>query len=409
MNEPIRSTAISLKWYVIGQTEKEMAKLRMGLIGGGEGSFIGAVHRIAAELDGKISLVGGAFSSNADVSRRSGVELYGLSPSRCYGSFDELIEQELQLESSQRMQFVVIATPNHVHFAHAKAALEAGFHVMSDKPMTFDLAQAIELQETVSRTGRVFGLTHNYTGYPMVKEARHLVRSGAIGEVRRINIEYIQGWLSTREETTGNKQAEWRTDPARSGAAGCMGDIGTHGENLAEYVTGLRIESLCADLTTFVPGRELEDDGNVLLRFEGGARGVLSASQIAVGVENGLSLRVYGEKGGIEWVQMEPNSLLVRWPDRPYEIRRTGAAGVSDVSLDASRIPPGHPEGFLEAFALLYRNFASAVSDAELGKKIDSADYDFPTVKDGVRGMQFIETVVKSSNEGARWMQFPAS
>lgn len=384
-----------------------MPKLRMGLIGGGEGSFIGSVHRIAAELDGQIELVGGAFASDPERSKRSGESLYGLTADRCYGTFDELIATEASLDADKRMHFVVIATPNHVHYAHAKAALEAGFHVMSDKPMTFNLDEALDLRETVYRTKKVFGLTHNYTGYPMIKEARHLVRSGAFGSVRRVNIEYIQGWLSTPEEAGGNKQAAWRTDPSRSGAAGCMGDIGTHGENLAEYVTGLRIEALCADLTTFVPGRQLEDDGNVLLRFRGGAKGVLSASQIAVGVENGLTLRVYGETGGLEWSQMEPNSLVVRWPDRPYEVRRTGAAGVSPVSADASRIPAGHPEGFLEAFALLYKNFASAVRDAEAGKEVLVADYDFPSVDDGVRGMQFIETVVESSKQGATWLDFP--
>ena len=384
-----------------------MKKVQMGLIGGGEGSFIGAVHRIAAELDGQIELVGGAFSSDPVRSERSGVGLYGLPADRCYGSFQDLVTAESARSSDDRIQMLVLATPNHVHFQHAKAALEAGFHVMSDKPMTFNLSEAQELRDVVARSDRVFGLTHNYTGYPMIKEARHLVKSGAIGEIRRINIEYIQGWLSTPEETTGNKQAEWRTDPARSGAAGCMGDIGTHGENLAEYVTGLRIQSLCADLTTFVPGRQLEDDGNVLLRFENGAKGVLSASQIAVGVENGLTLRIYGEKGGLEWAQMEPNSLLVRWPDRPFEVRRTGAAGVSETSVEASRIPPGHPEGFLEAFALLYRNFAQAVRDVEGGKPFKANDYDFPSVEDGVRGMQFIETVVESSNQGAVWLDFP--
>ena len=386
-----------------------MPKLRMGMIGGGEGSFIGAVHRIAAELDGQIELVGGAFSSDPERSKRSGESLYGLLSDRCYGSFDELLTSESSLPADKRMHFIVIATPNHVHYAHAKAALQAGFHVMSDKPMTFSLDEALDLRETVERTQKVFGLTHNYTGYPMIKEARHLVRGGAFGTVRRINIEYIQGWLATPEESGGNKQAEWRTDPARSGAAGCMGDIGTHGENLAEYVTGLRIESLCADLTTFVPGRRLEDDGNVLLRFEGGAKGVLSASQIAVGVENGLTLRVYGEKGGLEWSQMEPNSLIVRWPDRPFEVRRTGAAGVSQASEAATRIPPGHPEGFLEAFALLYRNFAAAVWDAEAGKAVRAEDYDFPSVNDGVRGMQFIDTVVASSAQGATWLDFPSA
>lgn len=381
----------------------------MGLVGGGEGSFIGAVHRIAAELDGEIELVGGAFSSDPERSKRSGQTLYGLTEDRCYGSFRDLVERESTRDALDRMDFIVMATPNHMHFEHAKAALEAGFHVMSDKPMTFDLAQALELKATVARSGRVFGLTHNYTGYPMIKEARHLVASGAIGKVRRVNVEYIQGWLSKREEADGNKQAEWRTDPSRSGAAGCMGDIGTHGENLVEYVTGLRIESLCADLTTFVPGRELDDDGNVLLRFDGGAKGVLSASQIAVGVENGLTLRVYGETGGIEWAQMEPNSLIVRWSDRPFEVRRTGGAGVSEISVAASRIPPGHPEGFLEAFALLYRNFAKAVRDSNAGKAVKASAYDFPTVDDGVRGMQFIETVVASSNQGGVWLDFPSA
>ena len=384
-----------------------MSKLRMGLIGGGEGSFIGAVHRIAAELDGQIQLVGGAFSSDADRSKRSGQEIYGLPAERCYGSFDELISAEKSLSEDARMDFLVLATPNHVHFSHAKAALESGFHVMSDKPMTFTLDEAVELKDVVEKSGRVFGLTHNYTGYPMIKEARHLIQNGALGQIRRINVEYIQGWLASAEEQQGNKQAEWRTDPNRSGAAGCMGDIGTHGENLVEYVSGLRIESLCADLTTFVPGRQLEDDGNVLLRFESGAKGVLSASQIAVGVENGLTLRVYGESGGIEWSQMEPNSLIVRWPDRPYEIRRTGGIGVSEASVDASRIPAGHPEGFLEAFAILYRNFAAAVNEFKKSGKIDVREHDFPGVDDGVRGMEFIETVVESSNQGSIWLDFP--
>ena len=385
-----------------------VAKINMGMVGGGDGSFIGAVHRMAAELDGRISLVCGAFSSDPDRSKASGRSIYGLSEDRCYGTFQEMFATEARLPDGQRMQFVVIATPNHVHFPVAKAALEAGFHVMSDKPMTLDLAEARELQLLVGQSNKLFGLTHNYIGYPMIKEARHLVRSGAFGGIRRINIEYIQGWLSTAEEMTGqNKQAEWRTDPARSGAAGCMGDIGTHGENIAEYVTGLRISELCADLSTFVPGRKLDDDGNVLLRFENGARGVLSASQVAVGVENGLTLRVYGESGGLEWAQMEPNSLVVRWPDRPYEIRRTGGSGVSTGASDATRIPAGHPEGFLEAFALLYRNFANALEAIDQGKAKVSDDFDVPRVSDGVRGMAFIETVVKSSREGGVWLSMP--
>ena len=385
-----------------------MAKLRMGLVGGGEGAFIGAVHRMAAELDGRIALACGAFSSDPAKSRRAGVDLYGIEPARSYGGTEEMFASEAARPASERMDFVVVATPNHTHFSIAKAALEAGFHVMSDKPVTFDLAQAKELAELVAEKNLVFGLTHNYTGYPMVKEARHLVRSGAFGDVRRVVAEYIQGWLSEREETTGNKQAEWRTDPSRSGAAGCMGDIGTHGENLVEYVTGLRIESLCADLTTFVPGRRLEDDGNVLLRFEGGARGVLMASQIAVGEENGLKLRVYGERGGLEWNQMEPNSLIVRWPDRPLEVRRTGGPGVGESAGGATRLPAGHPEGFLEAFALLYRNFADTVEARRAGRNPTEENLDFPTIADGVRGMAFIEAVVASAEAGAQWLRFPA-
>ena len=383
-------------------------KLQMGLVGGGEGSFIGAVHRMAAELDGRIQLTCGAFSSDPAKSRRAGVDLYGIDAARSYGSYAELMAGEAARPAGDRMDLAVIATPNHTHFPIAKAALEAGFHVMSDKPVTFDLAEAKELAQLVEGTGLVFGLTHNYTGYPMVKEARHLVRSGAFGTVRRVVVEYIQGWLAVREEAAGNKQAEWRTDPARSGAAGCMGDIGTHGENLAEYVTGLKIESLCADLTTFVPGRQLEDDGNVLLRFENGAKGVLFASQIAVGEENGLRLRVYGETGGLEWRQMEPNSLIVRWPDRPYEVRRTGGPGVSEAAADATRLPAGHPEGFLEAFALLYRNFADTLLAQRAGRKPSEQNLDFPTIADGVRGMAFIETVVASAKAGATWLPFQA-
>ena len=384
-----------------------MAKLQMGLVGGGEGAFIGAVHRMAAELDGRCQLACGVFSSDPAKSRRAGPALYGIDPGRSYGSVEDMLAAEASRPVEDRMDFVVVATPNHTHFPIAKAALEAGFHVMSDKPVTFDLAQAKELAAIVERTGLLFGLTHNYTGYPMVKEARQLVRSGALGSVRRVIVEYIQGWLAEREEASGNKQAEWRTDPTRSGAAGCMGDIGTHGENLVEYVTGLEIESLCADLTTFVPGRRLEDDGNVLLRFAGGARGVLMASQIAVGEENGLKLRIYGEAGGLEWNQMEPNSLLVRWPDRPCETRRTGGPGVGDASVGATRLPAGHPEGFLEAFALLYRNFAAALEAKRAGREPSADDLDFPTIADGVRGMAFIETVVASAQSGARWVDFP--
>ena len=384
-----------------------MTRLRMGLVGGGEGAFIGAVHRIAAELDGRIELVCGAFSSNPSRSKRFGQELYDLPPNRSYGTFNEMVTEELRLPAEERMHFVVIATPNHLHFPVAETSLQAGFHVVSDKPVTFDLGEARTLRALAAEKDLLFGLTHNYTGYPMVKEARELIKTGALGSIRRVIVEYIQGWLAERLETQGNKQAIWRTDPRFSGSAGCMGDIGTHGENLLEYVTGLEIDSLCADLTTFVPGRLLEDDGNVLLRFSNGARGVLLASQIAVGEENGLKLRVYGERASLEWVQTDPNSLVVRWPDRPFEVRRTGGPGVSEAATAATRLPAGHPEGFLEAFALLYRNFAAALEARLAGRDPTSEELDFPTIDDGVRGMAFIDAVVDSSKRGGVWTDFP--
>jgi predicted dehydrogenase len=379
----------------------------MGLVGGGEGAFIGAVHRIAAELDGRIELVCGAFSSNPSRSKRFGQELYDLPPNRSYGTFNEMVTEELRLPAEERMHFVVIATPNHLHFPVAESALQAGFHVVSDKPVTFDLGEARTLRALAAEKDLLFGLTHNYTGYPMVKEARELIKTGALGTIRRVIVEYLQGWLAERLETQGNKQAIWRTDPRFSGLAGCMGDIGTHGENLLEYVTGLEIDSLCADLTTFVPGRLLEDDGNVLLRFSNGARGALLASQIAVGEENGLKLRVYGERASLEWVQTDPNSLVVRWPDRPFEVRRTGGPGVSEAATAATRLPAGHPEGFLEAFAVLYRNFAAALEARLAGRDPTSEELDFPTIDDGVRGMAFIDAVVDSSKRGGVWTDFP--
>lgn len=375
----------------------------MGMVGGGEGSFIGPVHRIAAELDGMIELVAGAFSSKPDRSKQSGASMYGLVPDRCYASYSDLFDQEMTLDTKDRIDFVAIVTPNHLHFPIAKTALESGFHVVCDKPATLNLKEAIELRECIDKAGMLFALTHNYTGYPMIREARHLIQTGALGTVRRVNAEYIQGWLADLEEKTKNKQAEWRTDPNRAGAAGCMGDIGTHAFQLTEYVTGLSIESVSSDLTTFAPGRKLDDDGNVLLRLSNNAKGVLCASQVAVGVENGLTLRIYGEEGGIEWSQMEPNSLTVRWKDRPYEVRRTGGAGVHQPSTSATRLPAGHPEGFLEAFALLYRNFAESLIQVKKGVDVSKCDQDFPTIEDGVRGMQFIEAVVKSSANDSQW------
>ncbi len=370
-------------------------RLRMGMIGGGRGAFIGAVHRIAAAIDGQIELVCGAFSSDADRSRESGADFF-LPPDRCYPSFAAMIEAEAALPESERMDFVAIVTPNHVHYEPARLALESGFHVVCEKPATFNLEEATKLQTLVEQTGLRFCLTHNYTGYPMVREARELVRAGHLGSIRKVVAEYPQGWLATDLESSGQKQAAWRTDPTKSGAAGCVGDIGTHAENLAEFITGLRITELAADLTTFVPGRQLDDDANVLLRFDNGAKGVLHASQISVGEENGLNVRIYGEKAGLEWHQMEPNTLLVKYPDRPTEIRRTGGPTATDAATAATRIPAGHPEGYLEGFANLYKNFAASLRDP-------SAEPDYPTIADGVRGMTFIETVVASSQANAAW------
>ena len=381
-------------------------KIRMGMVGGGRDAFIGAVHRMAAALDGHIELVCGAFSSDPERSRASGADFY-LPADRVYGDFREMMAAEAKLPADERMDFVSIVTPNNVHFPVAKAALEAGFHVMSDKPMTFDLAEAKELATLVERTGLQFGLTHNYTGYPMVKEARHMVRSGAIGAVRKVVVEYPQGWLASLIEAEGQKQASWRTDPARAGASSCIGDIGTHAENLMEYITGLKIASLCADLTTMVEGRQLEDDGNVLVRLDNGARGVLYASQISAGEENPLTIRVYGELAGLEWHQEEPNTLTVKWADRHREVRRTGVGELSDASTAHTRLPPGHPEGFVEAFGNLYRNYALALQ-ARLAGEQPAPDLDFPTVHDGVRGMAFIAACVASSASDQKWTELEA-
>jgi len=380
-------------------------KLRMGMIGGGKGAFIGAVHRMAAALDGECELVCGAFSSTPERSMESGEALH-LPPERVYGTYEEMIEKERKLPEGERMDFVSIVTPNHLHFHPAKLALENGFPVMCDKPMTYNLAEAKELEAVVGKTGLLFGLTHNYTGYPLVKEAREIVRSGRLGGIRKIVVEYPQGWLSTKLEDTGQKQASWRTDPGRSGIANCMGDIGTHAENLCEYVTGLKMTELCADLTTFVEGRLLDDDGNVLVHFDNGARGILYASQISAGEENALRIRVYGEKGGLEWRQEEPNTLVLRWLDRPTELIRAAGGYLSERARFNTRLPMGHPEGFIEAFANIYRNFILALKSILDGGEPRPEYMDFPSVKDGVRGMAFIETVVESSRSGSKWTEF---
>ena len=379
-------------------------KIRYGMVGGGRGAFIGAVHRIAAAMDQQIELVCGAFSSDPKKSRASGQDLF-LPAKRCYGSFQEMIEKEAKLPADERMDFVSIVTPNHMHFPPAKMALENGFHVLSDKPATFDLAEAKALQKLVKQSKLLYGLTHNYTGYPLVKQARAMVAAGQLGKLRKVVVEYPQGWLATRLEESGQKQAAWRTDPKRSGAAGCIGDIGTHAENLAEYISGLQISELAADITAFVKGRKLDDDGNVLLRFKGGAKGVLHSSQISVGEENNLNIRVYGELGGLEWHQREPNTLLVKWLDQPMQVYRTGMGYLGNASKAATRTPPAHPEGYLEAFANIYKNFANHIRARLERRKLEPNDpaLDYPRIEDGIRGMAFIEAVVKSSAGNARW------
>src|SRR4051812_42722317 len=377
-------------------------KIRYGMVGGGRGAFIGAVHRIAAAMDQQIELVCGAFSSDPEKSKGSGSDLF-LPAERCYGSFQEMIKSEAALPADKRMDFISIVTPNHMHFPPAKAALEGGFHVLSDKPATFSLAEAKTLAGIVKKSGLLYGLTHNYTGYPLVKQAREMVATGQLGKIRKVVVEYPQGWLATRIEESGQKQASWRTDPKRSGAAGCIGDIGTHAENLAEYITGLKISELAADITAFVKGRKLDDDGNVLLRFKGGAKGVLHSSQISVGEENNLNIRVYGEKGGLEWHQNEPNTLLVKWLDEPMQVYRTANGYLGKAALAAGRTPPAHPEGYLEAFANIYKNFANHIRARIEGRKLAKTDLclDYPKIEDGVRGMAFIEAVVKSSKANA--------
>ena len=380
-------------------------KLRFGMIGGGRGAFIGAVHRIAAILEGQAVLGAGAFTRDAARSRASGEDLC-LDLTRVYGSYQEMAKAEATKPAAERLDFVVIVTPNHQHFPPAKLFLENGFNVVCDKPVTFNLAEAIKLRAIVRRTRKVFVLTHNYTGNAMVKQAREMVRTGKLGAIRKVVVEYPQGWLATRLEGSGQKQAAWRTDPKRSGAAGAMGDIGTHAENLAHYITGLEISELCADLTSFVPGRRLDDDGNILVRFKGGAKGILHASQISVGEENNLNIRIYGEKAGLEWQQEHPNELLVKFPDQPKQTWRRGNGYVGDTAKKFTRIPAGHPEGYLEAFANIYQEAFRAIR-AEVARKKMPSDLDFPTIDDGVEGMAFIDTVVKSSARGAKWLKFP--
>ena len=379
-------------------------KLRMGLIGGGPGSFIGPIHRIAAELDGEAELVAGAFSSSPERSREAGAA-YGVDAARAYASFEAMIEAESARAEGDRIDYAAIATPNHVHFEPARRCLEAGFDVIVDKPMCFSLDEALRLKDIVERTGRVLAVTYTYSGYPMVRQARALVAAGRIGRVRKVHVEYSQGWLSTRIED-GQKQAAWRTDPARSGQGGAIGDIGTHAAHLAEYVGGLRISAIAASLETFVENRRLDDDCMMLLRFENGASGSLIATQIAAGEENNLRIRIYGEKGAIEWQQHEPNSLIVRSLAGPIETWRAGASYLGASAAANTRTPPGHPEGYLEAFANLYRAFHAAVRERASGLRGEAAHRDFPSVDDGVRGMAFVEAVMRSARSDQKWTPF---
>ncbi len=371
-------------------------RLRAGIVGGGQGSFIGAVHRIAAELDGQAEVVAGAMSTDP---QRAATSAQTWFLKRSYTNFQEMAEKEARLQDG--IDFVIIATPNYMHFPVAKVFLEHGIHVVSDKPMSFTLEEAQAEVELVERGDLIFALTHNYTGYPTVRHARELVRHGVLGDIRKVLVEYIQDWLMDPVEKSGNKQAVWRTDPTKSGISGCIGDIGTHGENLLEFVTGLKISSLCADITTFVEGRALEDDANMLLRLENGGKGMLTCSQIAAGEENDLTIRIYGSKAGLEWHQMEPNTLLFKEPGKPTQILRTGLPYMSDEAKAATRLPAGHPEGFLEAFANLYKMIIADIRRVEEGNKPMGG---YPTVYDGLRGMQFVTKAVESSRNGSIWV-----
>lgn len=376
------------------------------MVGGGTDAFIGAVHRLAALMDNQIELVCGCFSVDPEISRESG-KLYYLPEDRVYDTYEEMFEKEAQLPEGERMDFVSIVTPNFVHFDPAMMALEKGFHVVLDKPMTFTLDEAFKLKEKIDETGLTFALTHTYSGYPAVKEARKMVADGELGTIRKVYVEYPQGWLSSKLEDTGNPQASWRTDPKRSGKAGCMGDIGTHAHHLAEYITGLKVTHICAELNVFVPNRLLDDDGAALMRFDNGAKGVLMATQIAAGEENAIRIRVYGDKGGLDWLQHEPNTLTLKWKDAPMQVLRVGTSMKTEVAAFNTRVPGGHPEGYLEAFANIYRNFSLTVRAKANGETPTADMLDFPGVEDGIRGMQFIDTVVDAGyKDEVKWVKF---
>jgi len=388
-------------------------KVRLGMVGGGEGAFIGGIHRLAAQMDGQIELVCGAFSSKPEKAKAFGKTLF-LCDERCYASYEEMFAQEAALDKSERMELVAIVTPNHLHFPVAKLALEYGFHVISDKPATLTLGQAIELKTIIQSSGVLYGLTHTYTGYPMIKEAKYRLGKGQLGQIKKVVVEYPQGWLATKDDET-SKQASWRLDPSKAGISCCMADIGIHAANLAEYVTGLKITSLCAELTTNVDGRILDDDGTVMLRFDSGAHGVLLASQVCVGEENSLKLRVYGEHASIEWSQLEPNSLWLKFPDQASQLIRTGVGHMSDETQACMRTPAGHPEGYLEAFANIYLQFAkqirqhhddNTVANSANAKNNVNTSCSIPGIDEAIRGMAFIENVVAASKSEFKWHDF---
>jgi len=378
------------------------------MIGGGKDAFIGAIHRYALNMDGLIELSCGALSINPEIAKDSGKSLF-LPEDRIYLTYDEMISKESKLPADKKIDFVTIVTPNFAHFAPAMMALENGFNVVIEKPITFTLDEAKQLKKKVDETGLLLCLTHTYSGYPMVKQAKHMVQSGALGKIRKIYVEYPQGWLSKLTEREGNAQAAWRTDPKKSGKSGCMGDIGTHAAHLSEYISGQKITKLCAALNIVVQGRALDDDGAVLLQYDGGATGVLMASQIAAGEENALKIRLYGEKGGVEWAQQEPNTLLVKWLDQPMQVLRAGGNygdRLSSFAVQNCRTPGGHPEGYLEAFGNIYKNFALSLMHKLDGKEPTKEMLDFPRVEEGIRGMAFIENVVKSNGSDKKWTDY---
>jgi predicted dehydrogenase len=379
-------------------------RLRMGMIGGGRQSFIGAVHRMAANLDGLIELCCGALSSNAENAKASGKDLF-LPTDRVYTDYKQMITAESKLPASEKMHFVSIVTPNNVHFEPAMMALAHGFHVVIDKPITFSLEEAKILKNKAEETGLMVCLTHTYSGYPLVKQAKQMVKDGVFGKIRKVCVEYPQGWLSL-PASADNKQAAWRADPSKSGISGCMADVGTHAAHLAEYISGLQITKICADLNIVVEDRLLDDDGNVLLKFNNGANGILFASQIAAGEENAIKIFVYGEKGGLEWHQMDPNTLTVKWLDQPMQVYRTGNGYLSNIAKHNTRTPSGHPEGYLEAFANIYRNFALTLIATQKNEEPTAEMLDFPGAEEGVRGMAFIENVVASSKSDQKWFDF---